>query len=320
MKEYNCEICAFNTTRRTDYYIHLNSNKHFDKIYNSNRVCYYCKNIYATDATYRRHIKDVHHTDKEKIKKGKLKKKKDKDIINDKIKSKKDKRIYTNDENYIINRELFNEYRKLVEQQAKQNELLTNELKEKNEQIRVMNTVTMTAINYAKMFYTNAKQLEYKEIKLLNGSKDDDNDYKLEKQIINYHKDKILDKHLGELIIKQYKTDKEEEQSLWNTDISRLTFIIRECIKKGKKPEIDWITDKKGLKITDKIIKPLTNHVKDIIVKYQFSFTDYRNIDNAKLCMEYLAASKELTHDIETGKLGKDILKYVASNMHLERK
>ena len=49
-------------------------------------------------------------------------------------------------------------------------------------------------------------------------------------------------------------------------DISRLTFIVKDIIGKTKKSK--WITDKKGLHITQAIINPMMEIIKEKLVKF----------------------------------------------------
>lgn len=313
--EYNCDLCDFRSNDRHKYYSHLNTKRHNDKIFSPNNICYYCNKEFTTKYSYKRHITSVHHTYKEDGRKKRKKSKRDKEEkeIDDMIKI-KDKKGLT---------ELVKVIKKQEKRYDKLQKMYEKELEEKNKQIKVMSSVTTTALKYAKLYFNEADKLEYKEIKFIGLQTEDktnNNDFKLEKSIINKYYDKKLAEYLGDLIIKQYKTKNKKKQSLWNTDISRLTFIIRECIEKDKNNEIDWITDKQGKKILELIIKPLINHLKDILDKYHRILCDLNYDGEPTKKLKEISIIYDIMKDINNDILSQDILKYMASDFYLERK
>ena len=131
-------------------------------------------------------------------------------------------------------------------------------------------TQTMSTMSYVTKHLSNAPpitQLEGKNINILLCSDkfisdcDSKNNKKnvIEQEIIYNFNKKTLDRYLGDLIIKEYKKDNPEDQSLWSSDISRLTFFIRESIGKSN----SWMKDKKGINLTKLII----------FIRYSFTFS-----------------------------------------------
>jgi hypothetical protein len=68
-----------------------------------------------------------------------------------------------------------------------------------------------------------------------------------------YDKEKKLIPYLGDIIIKYYKKENPKDQSIWNSDTTRLNYLIRELID----TELTWTCDKAGLKVNEFIIIPL---------------------------------------------------------------
>jgi hypothetical protein len=81
-----------------------------------------------------------------------------------------------------------------------------------------------------------------------------------------YHfENDTLDKFIGDIIIKQYIKEDPKVQSVWNTDVSRLAYLVRELINNKK----EWSIDKGGNKVTEYIIKPILDFIKIEIEKYK---------------------------------------------------
>ena len=138
--------------------------------------------------------------------------------------------------------------------------------------------------------------------------------------ILSAYKHKTLGKYLGDFIIKIYKKDKPEDQSIWNTDDSRLTYLIKELM--GNKSS-NWIVDKKGIKTQMYIIEPLLLHIKTLVISYQ---TNFAMPELGKNCVELefiLDNNKkiiELINDIDDGNISKDILKHISSHFRFNSK
>jgi len=125
---------------------------------------------------------------------------------------------------------------------------------------------------------------------------------KFVEKIIYKHKKKILDEYLGRIIVSHYKKKDPAQQSIWNSDTSRLTYIIRELFNNKK---IDWMVDKKGIKTTSYIIKPLLKHIDELISEY---------IDIKTTIDRETAKTEDLIANFDNLKLGNEILKTIETN------
>ena len=151
-----------------------------------------------------------------------------------------------------------------------------------------------------------------------------DNDYSMIKdttrdkekfvdKLIKYHKKKQLNKYLGDIIIKHYKKKDPSEQSIFNSDTTRLTYIIRELFTNKK---IDWTVDKKGIKTTNYIINPFLEHIDELIKEYMQMKTnfDHKTATTHELETNFsnLTACGEIVISIEKKELCDEVLKYIA--------
>ena len=59
---------------------------------------------------------------------------------------------------------------------------------------------------------------------------DEDDDSTLIQKLVNYQNQNLLDQFLGDFIILFYKKEDPAKQSLWSSDVARLTYIIKELL------------------------------------------------------------------------------------------
>ena len=122
-----------------------------------------------------------------------------------------------------------------------------------------------------------------------------------------------MNKYLGDIIIKYYKKKDPKNQSIFNSDTTRLTYVIRELFDDQ---QIDWTIDKKGIKTTNYIINPFLDHIDDIIKEYMQNKTtfDRKTATTRELEANFsnLTACGEIIISIEKKELGDEILKYIA--------
>ena len=125
--------------------------------------------------------------------------------------------------------------------------------------------------------------------------------------------------YIGDFIIKTYKKEDPSKQSIWNSDTSRLTYLIREIISNNK---VDWKIDKKGIKTKNFIIEPILeyidNQIRDFIENFDMDYT----LDSAKSAerkMMQLKISTDILKNIEDKLLSEEILKYVAPHFYLSK-
>lgn len=130
--------------------------------------------------------------------------------------------------------------------------------------------------------------------------------------VYQYNK-KALSNYLGDIIVKHYKKKDPKQQSIWNSDSTRLTYIVRELFNEKK---IDWLVDKKGIKTTNYIIKPFLKHIEELVRWYMKAKTkfDRKTATTKELEANFsnLTACSEIIESIEKKTLATEILKYIA--------
>ena len=167
-------------------------------------------------------------------------------------------------------------------------------------------------INYIKDNYSSAPPLQ----KLEDYSVIEDD--QLLDDLIYHLNHSSLDEYLGKVLIKYYKKEDSTEQSIWNSDVSRVTYIIRDLLAGN---ETIWNHDPKGVKTKEYIIKPLLDHLKYYISDYLDTFT----FDNSLTTKQYQKIAEKhinlgtILRYIDTD-LTNDIVKYIAPYFHLNKK
>jgi hypothetical protein len=196
---------------------------------------------------------------------------------------------------------------------------------------------SMSVMGYALKNYNNAPPIKLLEDDKVNNVLSklliyDDNGKKrteksIEEVILFHHKQSTLSKILGDLIVRIYKKSDPSKQSLWSSDVTRLTFIVRDII--GNSKQSKWIVDKKGIHFTETIVDPLMEKIKELLTDYNEKCGNcVRNItkksnldgDEESEIKNILAVMQEINLTLLTIKLRKihmDILKYVAPYFNL---
>jgi hypothetical protein len=120
-----------------------------------------------------------------------------------------------------------------------------------------------------------------------------------------------LIKIIGKIIIGIYKN----EENIFSTDISRLSFYIRakELIRKNKEEMIRWIKDPKGIKLKEVIIEPIIKYMMDEIRSY-FNKIKIKEAKSIEMMTEKNEELKRITDIMIKDKeeLANDIVKDIA--------
>jgi hypothetical protein len=173
---------------------------------------------------------------------------------------------------------------------------------------------TTSALNYIVQTFSNAPALEplknYSEIKNYAVIKNYCGDNDLARVLISLYSDGKLVNYLGDLLISIYKKDDPKEQSVWNSDCARLSYIIRIII--GSKES--WIMDKKGIKLKEFIINPLLEYVEKEIWMF-LEEPKNANIDN----FSRIGNAAKLLKDIRNFVTCKELIKYLAPYFQINR-
>lgn len=212
----------------------------------------------------------------------------------------------------------------MEKEKFKEFEKLTKELlEEKDKIIKILSNVVdgangyanqqLSVIKYLVKNHTDAPSLvcynDFSKIKM-------GNENKFIKTIIYYYCSNRLVKYLSECIVKEYKKDNPQEQSMWTSDTSRLTYIIKELMKDNTSI---WLMDKKGIKVKNYIIKPLLNYLKTEIVNYSSNIMYDKNINIEEQTMNIIKGI-DLIKIIDNGALENSILKEIAHILPLNIK
>lgn len=110
--------------------------------------------------------------------------------------------------------------------------------------------------------------------------------------------------HISKMVIKLYKMDDTSLQSVWSTDSTRLTFLVK-VLTEGT--ESVWLKDKMGKRLKIKIIDPLLTYINGLIVFYQLQCGMFINPDKNLKC---LAICNIITNDV----MANAIIKIIAES------
>lgn len=151
---------------------------------------------------------------------------------------------------------------------------------------------------------------------------DSDDEIKLDKgrekekfveKLLYKHRENILVDYLSRIIVRYHKKKDPSQQSIFNSDTTRLTYIVRELFSNKK---IDWRVDKKGIKTTNYIIRPLLKHIDELIREYidQKTTIDRKTVTTEQLIRNFdnLKSGNEILHSIEKNELSENILKKIS--------
>lgn len=306
--KYLCDECDYGTNNKSNF------NRHLKTIHEPAKEllsCEKCNQVFSHQSSLSRHENYRCHTIRSEL-----------DII----------------------KAQFTEYQIAIK--AKEMELENKYLKEKNNDLS--NEVTelksiietkkdkvynISVKNYVQQNYPDAPPLiALKEYEPLLYEYNEDSEESEDNEEIDVNKNNVddlasnliynfnnscLDKYLGEFIVKYYKKDDPSKQSLWSSDTSRLTYIIKELLSNNK---TIWSHDHKGIKVKEYIINPLLKYIKNYIDEYWVTHIDnFKKFDNKiiiKHQMNYLVLY-QIKKEIENNVLSSDIVRYISPHFCL---
>jgi len=177
---------------------------------------------------------------------------------------------------------------------------------------------SVSSLTYVVDNYDNAPALQI--ISVDEFKKIEESEKKIVEEILSAYKHKTLDKYLGTYIVKIYKKDDPQAQSIWNTDDSRLTYLIRELLNNKTS---NWIIDKKGIKTKEYLIVPLLDCIKKLLISYQQNLVMpglKHNAVEVEFILENNKKISELVNDIDDDVITKDVLKYISTHLRFNGK
>lgn len=145
-----------------------------------------------------------------------------------------------------------------------------------------------------------------------------ENDDFIDTLVYNYN-NSCLHKYLGDFIVKYYKKNDPSKQSMWSSDTSRLTYIIKELLSNN---ESIWNHDYKGIKIKNYIINPIVKYIKNYIDEYWISNIDNFKKFNLDELIKYQTIYQTLykiKKNIENDNLSNDIIRYIAPQFSMNK-
>ena len=329
MSNFECIICNYITKDKSNINRHVKSVKHLQKVLtetpknilpldsipktrqnspklaktpkipeigqnNSKFVCDFCKNTFSRMCNLTRHVKICTHKNNE-VDELKLKL----------VQYEKDMEKYKDNADH---------YKGEVDHYKEETNYYKQMLREAGGLVKK----SVGSLTYIVDNYENAPALQaidMDEIKVL-----EDDEKKFIEDVLSAFKHKTIGKYLGSLIIKIYKKDDPKIQSIWNTDDSRLTYLIKELF--GNKSS-NWVIDKKGVKTTEYLIDPLLLNIKKLLISYQKNLA-IPELTHNSVEMEFILDNSkkiiELMNDIDDGIISKEILKYISCHLRFNGK
>ena len=310
--KYTCFVCNYETDNHSNFIHHNKTQKHIKNITQQtentndmnieNYICQYCNNRFSSRFNLTRHQETCPRKN-EQIEQ--IKQEYEMQKIITELKN-KNKRL---EEKLKMERKKHNE---VTQNLQKENEFYKKQLINHNNNNLASGSMKNT-LNYLIVNFNNAPQLKALD------------DYSVleEKTILMnnviYHEDnETLEDYLGKFITSNYKTENPINQSIWNSDINRLTYINRENVNNNT----EWIVDKKGIKMTQYIITPFLNYIKKISQEYANKLNkeiqeDSEDEDNHDK-LRKINSLTSIINKIKTGELAKGINKNIAPHFQLE--
>lgn len=323
MSKYNCDLCKFKSSNKTDYNRHTRTKKHKEKVEeNTNHTlnipkaypkhttiteneyrCAFCNNTYSNSSSLARHKKAC-GVKEEIIKENAIKvmlKEKDITITENKVTT-LEKEVESLQKQLERSEKEKEIYQKEKEAYQRQIEMFADLLKEKTSPVCINN------FTYISNTYPNAPPLKspssYKSMLEKEGT--------LVEVVSRYYYDKKLVSFVGDFVIRYNKKDEPEDQSIWSSDISRLSYIIRESC--AAKKDI-WTFDKKGCQTTKITIEPTLQHIRHHLLEYcqKNGGTTEANIT------KHMIAAVGTIEMIDSGILAVEIIKYIAPEFSVKQ-
>jgi hypothetical protein len=122
--------------------------------------------------------------------------------------------------------------------------------------------------------------------------------------LIGENEGKRLYIFIGDLLIEHYKKNDPMQQSIWIDNLCELTFIISNCIINNK---TEWYIDKRGIRTTEYIIKPLIEYIETQVNEFRCDFLRIKK----RVPMD-LGQILGVLIDIRAKDMNRQILKYIA--------
>lgn len=325
MGKYECKICNYITKNKTNHIKHCNTKKHLEKVIENteindiqnyqneshpsptqvptkshSNICQYCNNNFSRPDGLAKHMKSCFN---------KLQKE---HALEDKIKTLNAKLLQSQTENKHYKKET-EHYKAETKHQQAETDYYKQLLREAGGLVKK----SVSSLTFIVDNYNGAPPLQMLSIKNIdfNGT-----EKKIVENILSAYKHKTIGKYLGDYIVKIYKKSDPKDQSIWNTDDNRLTYIIKELMHNNSS---NWIVDKKGLKTKEYLINPLLTHIKELLISYQSNLV-IPNLGHNSIELEFMLENSkiiiELMNSIDDGGVSRDILRHISTHLKFNTK
>lgn len=181
-----------------------------------------------------------------------------------------------------------------------------------------MTSIATSALSFIATNYNNAPNIQkFNNFELLKTN----NSIEFMNLILYKQKHNIFPDHISDILIKHYKKASPEEQSIWNSDVNRLSYIIKDTDKNNLSV---WMQDKKGNMLASYAITPILDHIKSNVREHLTELN--RKCDQNKYNihdqdeLEMKMYGNQLVDDIENGESAKSIIKCLASHFFLKNR
>lgn len=183
-------------------------------------------------------------------------------------------------------------------------------------------TYNISVKNYVQRHYPNAPALmgmaDYSRLTYDDNGKENKDEFV--DTLVYEHKNSALHKYLGDFIVGYYKKENPSEQSMWTSDTSRLTYIIKELLFNKKSI---WNHDYKGTKTKNYIVTPLLQHMKKYLDEYWIEHLKHfktTNLDNLNKLDAIYRNIYDIKKNVDNGTLSNDIIRYMAPHFYMDKK
>jgi uncharacterized C2H2 Zn-finger protein len=161
-----------------------------------------------------------------------------------------------------------------------------------------------SALSFIMQNYSNAPLLKAMPNYL--AIKNDCGERELAVVVCEFYKDGTLVRYLAQFFLDYYKKEKPEEQTFWNTDCSRLSYIVHTIV--GDEPS--WIADKKGVKLKEQVIKPLFDNIEKELYDFIKNPKNIKDINVINSC-------SLLIQDIQSSVICDELIRFLAPHFQL---
>lgn len=302
---YFCKICNYKTDRKYRYERHLGTQKHEQKvsIYEATQKananlgqskmykCKKCGKEYSHRPSLTRHRKKCGGNDDLQ------------DSVAGQVNALK---------------EQMNEMMRQFEERENKFEEKEQKLVEELKKLKKNNGVPqITNYNFIQQNFGNAPvlktlDLDAEEFALF----EDENEFM--DTLEHHYNNGIMDRYLGDYVIRKYKTENPAEQAMWNTDKARNNYLIRDMIDENGPY---WCEDASAREIKNRVIRPLLKKI-DQLIRKRMKALDSDNQCGKGYLQKALSRMQKLSAmqtEAKYDNMAQKIIRYITPVFHLDQ-